>query len=96
MFSIKDKLEKTIINSLKHQKFWNIVEVLKHQKKMNGVWCCNAFVVELWGVFEGLKFVWERGFKRVELHVDLSLIVLLVRSTLISVEQCWLYFASKP
>ncbi|AES98609.1 hypothetical protein MTR_5g070500 [Medicago truncatula] len=30
------KLEKTIINSLKHQMFWNIVEVLKHQKKKNG------------------------------------------------------------
>ena len=34
--SNKGKLEKTIINSLKHQKFWNIVEVLKHRKKKNG------------------------------------------------------------
>lgn len=36
VFSNKSKPEKTIINSLKHQKFWNIVEVLKHQKKKNG------------------------------------------------------------
>ena len=33
VFSNKGKLDKTIINSLKHQKFWNTVEVLKHQKK---------------------------------------------------------------
>jgi len=32
VFSYKGKLEKTIINSLKHQKFWNIVEVLKEKK----------------------------------------------------------------
>ena len=39
VFSNKGKLEKTIINSLKHQKFWNIVKVLKHKKKkeMEGV-----------------------------------------------------------
>jgi len=36
VFSKKGKFEKTIINSLKHQKFWNIVEVLKYQKKKNG------------------------------------------------------------
>jgi len=35
MFFNKGKFEKTIINSLKYQKFWNIVEVLKHQKKRN-------------------------------------------------------------
>jgi len=36
VFFNKGKLDKIIINSLKHQKFWNIVEVLKHQKKRNG------------------------------------------------------------
>jgi len=36
VFFNKGKPEKTIINLLKHQKFWNIVEVLKHQKKRNG------------------------------------------------------------
>ena len=33
MFFSKGKLEKTIINPLKHQIFYNIVEVLKYQKE---------------------------------------------------------------
>jgi len=47
MFSNKGKLEKTIISSLKHQKFWNMVEVLKHQKKRNGG---SSFQVRKWVV----------------------------------------------
>jgi len=35
VFPNKGKLEKTIINSLKHQKNWNKVQLLKHQKKRN-------------------------------------------------------------
>ncbi|MCI17930.1 putative non-LTR retroelement reverse transcriptase, partial [Trifolium medium] len=31
---------------------------------------CYAYVAELWGVVEGLKYAWSRGFKKVELNVD--------------------------
>jgi ribonuclease HI len=31
---------------------------------------CSAFVEELWGVFEGLKWAQVKGFRRVEVSVD--------------------------
>ncbi|GAU34270.1 hypothetical protein TSUD_321160 [Trifolium subterraneum] len=31
---------------------------------------CSAFVAELWGVLERLRFVYRLGFRRVELHTD--------------------------
>ncbi|MCI77767.1 histone H2A [Trifolium medium] len=30
---------------------------------------CSSYVAELWGVYEGLKLAWERGYHHVELHV---------------------------
>lgn len=36
---------------------------------------CTAFVAELWGVLTGLELAWERGFRRVELHVDSTAVV---------------------
>ncbi|KAK2382454.1 TMV resistance protein N [Trifolium repens] len=29
---------------------------------------CNAYIAELWGVLDGLKLAYERGFKKIELH----------------------------
>ncbi|MCI64562.1 ribonuclease H protein, partial [Trifolium medium] len=34
----------------------------------------NAFLAELWGVLEGLRYAWRLNFRKVELHAD-SLIV---------------------
>ena len=31
---------------------------------------CFAYVVKLWGVVEGLKLAWARGFQRVILELD--------------------------
>lgn len=31
---------------------------------------CNVFNVELWGVFEGLKFAHDKGFTKVEMQID--------------------------
>ncbi|GAU38380.1 hypothetical protein TSUD_147480 [Trifolium subterraneum] len=31
---------------------------------------CSAYVAELWGVLEGLKYNWSLGFRKVELNVD--------------------------
>ncbi|MCH94327.1 putative non-LTR retroelement reverse transcriptase, partial [Trifolium medium] len=31
---------------------------------------CSAFVAELWGVYEGLRYAHRLGFRRVELHSD--------------------------
>ncbi|CAJ2664280.1 unnamed protein product [Trifolium pratense] len=48
-------------------------------RECQGNWCggfskklgnCSAYEVELWGVYEGLRLAWERGFKKVELRVD--------------------------
>jgi len=36
VFFNKDKIGYKILKILKHQIFWNKVEVLKHQKKRNG------------------------------------------------------------
>ncbi|MCI12311.1 ribonuclease H protein, partial [Trifolium medium] len=31
---------------------------------------CNAYLAELWGVFDGLRFAHERGATKVKVHVD--------------------------
>jgi ribonuclease HI len=35
---------------------------------------CSAYVAELWGVFEGLRYARSLGFNRVELNVDSSVV----------------------
>jgi ribonuclease HI len=49
----------------------------------NGVWkggfaknlgVCSAYVAELWGVLEGLRYAKALGFNRVELNVDSSIV----------------------
>ncbi|GAU12737.1 hypothetical protein TSUD_122290 [Trifolium subterraneum] len=48
-------------------------------RNSSGVWIggfakhvgvCSAFKAELWGVLEGLRYAWYRGFRFVELDVD--------------------------
>jgi ribonuclease HI len=41
---------------------------------------CNAFVAELWGVLEGLRFVRRLGFSRVELNIDSQAVVQAIKS----------------
>jgi ribonuclease HI len=36
---------------------------------------CNAYLEELWGVIDGLRIAREKGFVKVELHVDSSVVV---------------------
>jgi ribonuclease HI len=36
---------------------------------------CSAFVVELWGVFEGLKLTRVKGFRKVEVSVDSQTVI---------------------
>ncbi|MCH81661.1 ribonuclease H protein [Trifolium medium] len=36
---------------------------------------CNAFVAELWGVLKGLRCVSMMGFTKVELNIDSSSVV---------------------
>ncbi|GAU42972.1 hypothetical protein TSUD_188450 [Trifolium subterraneum] len=36
---------------------------------------CNAYLAELWGVLDGLKFTYERGHKKIELHIDSNVVV---------------------
>lgn len=52
-------------------------------RNVEGRWLCgfskfignsSAYVAELWGDFEGLKLVRDRGFSKVELQID-SLVV---------------------
>jgi ribonuclease HI len=31
---------------------------------------CSAFLAELWGVYEGLRYAYRMGFRKVELHID--------------------------
>jgi ribonuclease HI len=47
---------------------------------------CSAFVAELWGVYEGLRYAHRLGFRRVELHIDSETVVRVVekRSTMSS------------
>jgi len=55
----------------------------------HGTWLCgfsqclghfNAYVVELWGVYQSLKIVPDRGYLRVELNLDSKIIVDTLRS----------------
>jgi ribonuclease HI len=48
---------------------------------------CSAFVAELWGVYEGLRYAYRLGFRMVELHIDSEAVVrvLTKRSSLSSV-----------
>jgi len=39
-----------------------------------GLGACSAYVAELWGVFEGLKLARLRGFHKVELDIDSSVV----------------------
>jgi ribonuclease HI len=41
---------------------------------------CNAFVAELWGVLEGLRYVRRMGFQKVELNVDSAAVVQVVKT----------------
>jgi ribonuclease HI len=41
---------------------------------------CNAFVAELWGVLEGLRFVQLLGFKKIELNIDSIAVVRIVQT----------------
>jgi ribonuclease HI len=41
---------------------------------------CSAFVAELWGVLEGLKYVRSRGFRKVELNIDSLTVVQVLKS----------------
>ncbi|GAU30080.1 hypothetical protein TSUD_332490 [Trifolium subterraneum] len=36
---------------------------------------CNAYLAELWGFLDGLKFTYERGHKKIELHIDSNVVV---------------------
>lgn len=31
---------------------------------------CNNFSSELWGVFQGLQFAWNKGDKKIEIQTD--------------------------
>jgi ribonuclease HI len=35
---------------------------------------CSAYVAELWGVLEGLRYARNHGFTRIELNVDSSVV----------------------
>jgi ribonuclease HI len=35
---------------------------------------CSAFVAELWGVVEGLRYAYRLGFRKIQLSVDLLLL----------------------
>ncbi|GAU25543.1 hypothetical protein TSUD_259770 [Trifolium subterraneum] len=41
---------------------------------------CNAFVAELWGVLEGLRFVRNMGFRKVELCIDSQFVVQVIKN----------------
>jgi ribonuclease HI len=36
---------------------------------------CSAFIAELWGVLEGLRYVKRLGFNKIELNIDLEAVV---------------------
>jgi ribonuclease HI len=40
---------------------------------------CSAFMAELWGVLEGLRFAWRMGYRAVELEVDSTSVVKVIR-----------------
>jgi ribonuclease HI len=41
---------------------------------------CSAFVAELWGVFEGLKYAKRLGFMAIELNIDSSAVVQVIKT----------------
>jgi ribonuclease HI len=41
---------------------------------------CNAYIAEFWGVLDGLKLAYERGFKIIELHIDSNVLVQTLQS----------------
>ncbi|PNX90324.1 ribonuclease H, partial [Trifolium pratense] len=55
----------------------------------NGVWrggfaknlgLCSAYVAELWGVFEGLKYAIQKGYNKIEVNVDYMVVDHVIRS----------------
>ncbi|PNY11317.1 ribonuclease H, partial [Trifolium pratense] len=36
---------------------------------------CNAYLAELWGVFDGLRLARERGITKLKVHVDSQIVV---------------------
>ncbi|PNX83714.1 ribonuclease H [Trifolium pratense] len=45
-----------------------------------GVGSCSAFVVELWGVFERLKYAKSLGFMAIELNINSSVVVQVIKT----------------
>jgi L1 cell adhesion molecule like protein len=41
---------------------------------------CCAFVAELWGVVEGLRYAYRLGFKKVELNIDSEAVVRAIKN----------------
>ncbi|MCI36758.1 ribonuclease H protein, partial [Trifolium medium] len=41
---------------------------------------CSAFVAELWGVVEGLRYAYRLGFKKIELNVDSEVVVRVLKN----------------
>ncbi|KAK2435291.1 Polynucleotidyl transferase, ribonuclease H superfamily protein [Trifolium repens] len=41
---------------------------------------CSAFIAELWGVLEGLRYVKSMGFTKIELNIDLEAVVRVVQT----------------
>jgi ribonuclease HI len=41
---------------------------------------CSAFVVELWGVVEGLQYAYCLGFKQIELNIDSEDVVRVIKN----------------
>ncbi|CAJ2679356.1 unnamed protein product [Trifolium pratense] len=61
-----------------------------------GVGLCSAFVAELWGVLEGLRYVHRMGLVKVELNIDSEAVVQVVKNRYMSsslgvalVKQIW-------
>jgi ribonuclease HI len=40
-------------------------------------------------VFEGLKYVWNIGFRRVELHIDSQVVVKMIQDNISVGSSCW-------
>jgi ribonuclease HI len=40
---------------------------------------CSAYAAKLWGVLEDLKYAWNLGFRRVELHIDSQIVVRIIQ-----------------
>jgi ribonuclease HI len=41
---------------------------------------CSAFVAELWGVVEGLRYAYRLGFKQIELNIDSEAVVRVIKN----------------